>query len=203
MYERHGASGTRLHNIWRGMRDRCYRTTHDSYMYYGGRGITICPDWLDSFSAFQRWALATGYRSDKSIDRKDGNKNYEPDNCRWSTDKQQANNKGVATSHLMVAFDGKTVNLLEASRLSGVGYTTLVRRYKKGLTGAALFKTNWYKRNAVKEEAVKQMKNGNAKLTKELVDQVKSSPLSGLKAAKLYQVSPALISMIRSGQRRA
>ena len=172
-------------------------------MYYGGRGITICPDWLDSFSAFQRWALATGYRSDKSIDRKDGNKNYEPDNCRWSTDKQQANNKGVATSHLMVAFDGKTVNLLEASRLSGVGYTTLVRRYKKGLTGAALFKTNWYKRNAVKEEAVKQMKNGNAKLTKELVDQVKSSPLSGLKAAKLYQVSPALISMIRSGQRRA
>ena len=89
----HRLSNTRLYNIWTGMKQRCYYQKHKDYHNYGGRGITICKEWLTDFINFYNWALSNGYRDDLTIDRKDVNGNYTPDNCKWSTWREQSLNK--------------------------------------------------------------------------------------------------------------
>ena len=94
---RHGWSGTHLHSIWSSMKQRCNNPNDPKYSDYGGRGISVCKEWNDSFETFKNWAIANGYEDGKghdcSIDRVDNDGNYEPGNCRWTTAKVQANNQ--------------------------------------------------------------------------------------------------------------
>lgn len=71
------------------MKDRCNNPNCRVFNDYGGRGIKVCEEWLDDFSAFQKWALANGYKEGSTIDRKDNDKGYSPDNCRWTDRKVQ------------------------------------------------------------------------------------------------------------------
>lgn len=183
------------------MRDRCYRTNNQNYARYGGRGIAVCDEWRRSFVGFQRWALENDYRSDNSIDRIDGDGPYHPDNCRWATDKMQARNKSEAKSNLMVEHDGKRMNLSEWSRATNIGYTTLVRRYKKGLRGKDLLRPTKTMQSS-RLVAVREQNNGNAALTDGQVVFIRNSDETGVALAKRFKVSEATISMIRSRQRR-
>lgn len=121
----------KLYDKWEKIRKRCLNPKDPEYNSYGGRGITICKEWLD-YANFKGWALSTGYdyrlnRSQQSIGRIDVNKGYSPDNCRWADMFVQANNK---TDTIYVDFKGKKTTLGNLARKYHVGYQTIIRRYK-------------------------------------------------------------------------
>lgn len=89
----HGESHTKLYYVWQDMRKRCTNPNHHAYEYYGGRGITVCDEWLNSYEAFQEWALNNGYEQGLTIDRENNNEGYSPDNCRWVTMLVQSHNQ--------------------------------------------------------------------------------------------------------------
>ena len=82
-----------LYCRWESMKSRCYRKSDKDYPNYGGRGITMCDEWRYDFWAFADWAMENGYRDGLTIDRKDNDKGYSPDNCRWITRYEQNQNK--------------------------------------------------------------------------------------------------------------
>ena len=90
---KHGGTGSRLYGIWNGMKTRCHNDHCKDFRYYGGRGISVCEEWRNDFSAFVAWALQNGYSDDLTIDRIDVNGNYEPQNCKWSTRAEQSRNQ--------------------------------------------------------------------------------------------------------------
>lgn len=92
----HGMTGKRLYRIWKGMKSRCYCPNKPDYHRYGALGVEVCEEWRDDFTAFEKWALANGYREDLTIDRIDFKGNYEPNNCRWTTQRVQARNREMA-----------------------------------------------------------------------------------------------------------
>ena len=93
LHKTHGGSRSRLYRIWKGMKNRCYNPKQSRYELYGGRGITICDEWLNDFAAFQEWAALNGYDENLTIDRIDNDKGYCPDNCRWATYAEQIHNR--------------------------------------------------------------------------------------------------------------
>ena len=114
------------------MKQRCQNKNSTGYKYWGARGITVCPEWSDSengFLNFRRWAIETGYNDDLTIDRIDVNGNYEPANCRWSTPKEQANNK--RNNHL-IEFGGKTLTLQGWAEETGIPKSRLIMRLRRG-----------------------------------------------------------------------
>jgi hypothetical protein len=126
----HGESrSARLYRIWTGMKTRCDNPSRKAYPQYGGRGISVCSEWANSYEAFRDWALRSGYADDLSIDRIDNNGNYEPANCRWATREQQSNNR---RSNRLITANGATKTMAEWARESGIRYTIIYKRLKHG-----------------------------------------------------------------------
>lgn len=126
----HGLCYNRIHNIWRGMHNRCREGYEGAYKHYAGRGIKVCDAWND-FAVFCEWATSNGYEEGLTIDRIDVNKEYSPDNCRWVTQKIQTNNK---RNNILLEYKGKFKTVKQWSEELGIKYSVLkYRTCKKGM----------------------------------------------------------------------
>lgn len=124
----HGGTHTKLYDVWQSMRQRVNDHKDKHYADYGGRGITICDEWR-KYEAFSKWAKENGYSNGLSIDRIDNDGNYEPQNCRWTTNKEQANNK---RNNRLIEYNGEVKTLQEWADLHNIIRTTLCTRLKYG-----------------------------------------------------------------------
>lgn len=125
----HGDTGTKLYKIWIGMKNRCNCAGNNGYKNYGARGIKVCDEWNKSYINFKEWALKNGYKDGLSIDRVNVNKDYEPNNCRWVTIKEQANNR---RSNHLITYKGETHNITEWARKNNVEPYIIFSRLRNG-----------------------------------------------------------------------
>ena len=133
-------SRTRQYKIWQGIRERCNNPKNQYYHNYGGRGIRVCSEWdsASGFNAFHVWAQASGYSDDLTIDRKENDGNYEPDNCQWATIVTQANNR--RDNHVLT-FRGETKTASEFARQYGLKVPTVFARLRHGWPVEKIFTT--------------------------------------------------------------
>lgn len=127
----HGLSRSRLYSEWHGMKGRCLNPRAKRYKGYGGRGITVCDEWRDSFEAFQDWALANGYQDDLTIDRIDNDGPYSPENCRWVTNREQQNNR--RNNHLL-SYNSKEQTIAKWAEETGLDWMVIYDRIRNGWT---------------------------------------------------------------------
>ncbi len=129
----------RIHSIWFGIIERCGNKNRPEYKRYGGRGITICKQWLDDPLVFSKWAKENGYQPNLSIDRINNDGNYEPSNCRWVTQIEQMNNR-KCNVRIVLGKENHTVS--EWARILGCSRGRLNWRLKKGLTPEQILKVD-------------------------------------------------------------
>lgn len=134
---KHNQVHSRLYNVFNSLKQRCLNPNNKEYKNYGGRGIKICKEWLDKengFMNFYNWAMENGYNENAkfqqcTIDRIDVNGNYEPNNCRWITNKEQALNR---TTNKILIYKGKSKTMVEWSKELGINYKTFQKYIQKG-----------------------------------------------------------------------
>ena len=122
-----------LYSVWNGIKNRCYNPNTENYQYYGGRGITVCDEWLNDFEAFKKWMLEHGYDYSKpyqeqEVDRKDNSKGYSPDNCRIVTHTQNARN---TRNNKFLTYNGETLTAGGWAEKLGVPMARIKERMKK------------------------------------------------------------------------
>jgi hypothetical protein len=124
----HGMSGTSAHIAWSNMLQRCQNPINPNYSNYGGRGVTVCDRWQE----FENFFADMGEPpAGMSLDRKDNDGNYDPDNCRWTTNQQQAINK---RSNQLLTLDGRTMPMMQWASETGIKANTIWYRLDRGWT---------------------------------------------------------------------
>lgn len=126
-WEKHGKSNERIYTIWDLMKRRCFDSNRVEYKNYGGRGITVCPEWLDAQN-FTEWAYQNGYSNELTLDRIDNDGDYCPQNCRWVSRKEQSNNK---RNNRLITHNGQTKTITQWAEENGLPYYVLKKRYDK------------------------------------------------------------------------
>lgn len=137
----------RIRRIYMSMVKRC-TTDAPQYKRYFGRGIRVCDEWMDDYQKFEDWSLANGYADGLCIDRMDTRRGYSPDNCRWTTTKENARNR---TDTVFVEYRGKTVKLCELCESNGIRYGVVYSRLRMG----------WDIEKALSVPAKKHMRNAS------------------------------------------
>lgn len=116
---KHGYNKTRIFSIYHNIKQRCSNSKHPRYEDYGARGITMCEEWTNSFKSFIKWSEENGYSEELTLDRKDNDLGYYPDNCRWVTYSIQAINTKVrrdnTTGYKGVSYEKKNNNRIRAN----------------------------------------------------------------------------------------
>lgn len=139
----HGLSNDRLYTIHKGILARCGTPTHRDYKNYGARGICVYEEWKNDFMSFYSWAINNGYMENLTLERKDVNGNYEPNNCTWITIEEQQLNK---RDTIYVEHDGIRERLSDLSKRVGILHKTLKYRLEQNYSYEELIKEPIYNR---------------------------------------------------------
>lgn len=132
-HTKHGKSYTRAYNTWESMKDRCFNPNHKQWKHYGGRGITVCEEWKNSFEAFH--AYVGDPDPGMSLVRYPNNDgNYEPGNVRWASRRQQANNRRPQSNSMYVNVNGERLTISALSKRLGVKHSRLYYQLNSGWT---------------------------------------------------------------------
>ena len=126
--KKHGMCGTRLYHIWTGLIGRCLNPNNKDFVYYGGRGITVCEDWKIPENFFE-WAFSSGYSANLTLDRINCNKGYSPDNCRWITNSEQQRNR---RNNRIIEYNGEKHCIAEWAEITGINQQTIYSRLVYG-----------------------------------------------------------------------
>lgn len=124
-------SERRLNKLWSDIKERCYNPKNTSYINYGGRGIKMCDEWLNSAEKFRLHAFNNGYADSLTIERIDNDADYSPDNCKWIPKAEQSKNR---RSCIMVTYNNETTTLSDACRKANIKRATVSARLSRGWT---------------------------------------------------------------------
>lgn len=125
----HGyANKEKLYEVWKNMKRRCKDKNNNRYEFYGGKGIVVCEDWDNDYLSFRNWAMNNGYKDNLTIDRIDNNGNYEPENCRWATMKEQLNNQ---SRNRLLTYKGETKTMSEWATKLNITYGAINHRVQR------------------------------------------------------------------------
>lgn len=124
----------RLYKVWKGIKKRCYNENDTAYLRYGGRGITVCDAWRNSYPSFREWAYSNGYDENApyqqcTIDRIDVNGNYEPSNCRWVNATEQNLNQRDTE---LICYNGKEMTICQWADYLGISRSVFLNRKRRG-----------------------------------------------------------------------
>lgn len=133
----HGMSGTKEYHAWVLMLSRCHNESDSSYHRYGGRGVTVCGRWRESFESFLA-DMGPSPSPAHTVDRKDGTKGYDANNCRWATRREQSNNRPC---NIHVTMNGRTMTLSQWCDELALPYKTVHARIKAGWEAATALTT--------------------------------------------------------------
>lgn len=136
----------RISRIYRKMVERCYKQSNKAYVFYGGKGIKICDEWIENPKSFEEWSLSNGYEEWLTIDRKDSSKDYSPENCRWV---ELLNNSKYKSTTKYLYINNEMDSCRGWSKKCGLG-TNAISKYLRE-----------YPEDKVKELIVKRMSNPN------------------------------------------
>jgi len=132
---RHGMSNTKIHWLWCKIRQRCNNPNCSDYHKYGQRGIKVCKEWDDSFESFYSWALEHGYKDGLTIDRKDNDGDYCPENCWFTDNKHQSNNR---RSNNLIEIDGVSKTIQQWCDETGTSRGLFRSKLRRGIAGKEL-----------------------------------------------------------------
>lgn len=126
---KHGLCKHPIYKTWINMKSRCGNPNASKYNLYGGKGIKVCEEWENNVQAFYDWSMSNGWEIGLTIDRKNGNMDYSPDNCQWVTYRAQNNN--TSQNHL-IEYNGKCMNIAQWANYLGISYKMLSERIRRG-----------------------------------------------------------------------
>lgn len=109
--------------------NRCYNPRYTNYERYGGRGISVCKEWLERQDSFVKWSISNGWKKGLSLDRIDNDGNYSPENCRWTTAKKQANNRSDC---IYIEHNGEVKTMMEWCESLNIPHWLPNNRWKRG-----------------------------------------------------------------------
>lgn len=144
----HGDCGSHEYMIWSTMKARCYRQTAVGYKNYGGRGVSVCDRWRHSYQNFLD-DMGRKPEGDYSIERRDNDGNYDPQNCYWATRKQQSRNR---RGNVRVTFQGKTQTVADWAVEVGMSPYTLYHRIRKGWPPEIALRPLDHRRKGLREQ---------------------------------------------------
>ena len=128
----HGLSKHKLFTKWYSLRERCFNESTNRHERYGGRGIGVCKEWMEGFMPFYNWAISNGWKPGLTIDRKDNDKGYSPENCHFVTFAE--NNRNMSTSQVWIVYGEEFASASLAGKAFGVCGATISRWCKGYVT---------------------------------------------------------------------